>query len=133
MAIVYVDSVEEARSFYVEELGFQHLMGMLGKDGMLDYCSFTLGGAAVMFMRPAQAMPGTAAARGKRPVEFYIEVDGVDEYCERLKRRKIPLASPLKDQWWGDRTFTITDPFGYRLWFYETVNEARPPQGAKLI
>ena len=31
MAMIYVDSVEEARAFYVDKLGFHHMMGMLGK------------------------------------------------------------------------------------------------------
>lgn len=31
MAMIYVDSAEDARSFYVDKLGFTHMMGMLGK------------------------------------------------------------------------------------------------------
>ena len=42
MAMIYVDSVEQARSFYVEKLGFTHMMGMLGKDGLLDFCTVSL-------------------------------------------------------------------------------------------
>ena len=40
MAMIYVDSVEDARAFYVDRLGFQHMMGMPGKDGQLDFCTF---------------------------------------------------------------------------------------------
>jgi hypothetical protein len=50
--MISVDSVDEVREFYVEKLGFDHMMGMLGKDGRLDFCTVTLGGAKVMFMRP---------------------------------------------------------------------------------
>jgi hypothetical protein len=32
MAMIRVDSVEEARAFYVDGLGFHHMMGMLGKE-----------------------------------------------------------------------------------------------------
>ncbi len=53
MAMIYVDSVEDARAYYVEKLGFSHVMGMLGKDGQLDFCTVSLGGARVMLMRPA--------------------------------------------------------------------------------
>jgi len=48
MAMIYVDSVEDARGFYVDKLGFTHMMGMLGKDGQLDFCTVSLGGARVM-------------------------------------------------------------------------------------
>jgi hypothetical protein len=69
MAMIYVDSVEHARSFYVDKLGFTHLTGMLGKDSMLDFCTVMLGRARVMLMRPAEEMPGTAANGEKPPVE----------------------------------------------------------------
>jgi hypothetical protein len=32
-----------------------------------------------------------------------------------------------------DRTFKIQDPYGYQLWFYQTVAEPKPPQGAKIV
>jgi hypothetical protein len=27
----------------------------------------------------------------------------------------------------------VLDPNGYQVWFYETVGEPRPPQGAKIV
>jgi len=44
-AMISVDSVDQARAFYHDKRGFGHLMGMLGKDGQLDFCTVTLGGA----------------------------------------------------------------------------------------
>jgi hypothetical protein len=52
MAMIYVDSVEDAPSFYVDKLGFSHIMGMLGRDGLLDFCTVMLGGARIMLMPP---------------------------------------------------------------------------------
>lgn len=133
MAMVYVDSVELARAFYVEKLGFTHLMGMLGKDGQLDFCTVTLAGARIMLMRPPEAMAGTNATGEKRPVEFYIEVADVDAYFEQLKQQKVKATTPLAEQWWGDKTFTIQDPFGYTVWFYQNVAEPQLPAGAKIV
>ena len=132
-AMISVDSVEDARAFYVSKLGFAHQMGMLGKDGMLDFCSVALNGARIMLMRPPEGMPGTAATTEKRPVEFYMEVDDVEAYHEQLTQQKIKPTTPLTDQWWGDRTFTIMDPFGYQIWFYQNVAEPKLPQGAKVV
>ena len=133
MAMIYVDPVEEARSFYVDKLGFDHLMGMLGKDGLLDFCTVALGGARIMLMRPTQEIQVTSATTAKLPVELYLEVADVEAYHEQLKRQKIRPTTPLTDQWWGDRTFTIVDPFGYQIWFYQSVAEPKLPQGAKVI
>ena len=133
MPMIFVNAVDQARDFYIEKLGFNHQMGMLGKDGRLDFCTVTLGGAKIMFMRPQESMEGTEATSSKRPVEIYIPVSDVDAYHDRLKKNKVKLTSPMTDQWWGDRTFTVTDPFGYQIWFYQTVAEPIPPEGAKIV
>ena len=133
MPMISVDSVDQARAFYVDQLGFGHMMGMLGKDGQLDFCTVTLGGAKVMFMRPQEPTQGTSATSAKRPVEIYLEVADVDGYHKQLAAKKIKVTSSLTNQWWGDRTFTVMDPFGYQIWFYQTVGEPIPPKGAKLV
>lgn len=131
--MIAVQSVDSARSFYVDKLGFGHMMGMLGKDGQLDFCTVTLDGAKVMLMRPQQKVEGIAPSATKRPVEIYLEVANVNSYHNDVKKRGVTITNPLTDQWWGDRTFTVMDPFGYQVWFYQTVAEPKPPQGAKLV
>ena len=133
MPMISVESVDRERTFYVEKLGFSHMMGMLGKDGQLDFCTVTLGGARVMLQRPQQRVEGTNATSSRRPVELYIEVDNVNEYHDQVKKRGAQISDPLTDQWWGDRTFTVMDPFGYHIWFYQTVGEIKPPSGAKIV
>ena len=133
MPMISVDSVDQARAFYVDKLGFSHLMGMLGKDGQLDFCTVVLGGAKVMLNRPQEEMPGTGPTTTKRPVEIYLEVEDVEEFHNQVKKRGVKIIDPLTLQWWGDRTFKIMDPFGYQTWFYQTVGEVKPPKGAKIV
>ena len=33
----------------------------------------------------------------------------------------------------GRSHFIVQDPFGYRVWFYQTVGEMKPPSGAKVV
>ena len=132
MAMIYVDSVEQAREYYVDKLGFTHMMGMLGKDGQMDFCTVTLGGARIMLMRAVDGLTGTNLTSQKRPVELYLEVENVDGYFEQVKKNA-KATTPLTDQWWGDRTFTIQDPFGYQVWFFQTVADLRIPPGAKIV
>jgi uncharacterized glyoxalase superfamily protein PhnB len=133
MPIINVDSVDEVHKFYTEKLGFQHQMGVVGKDGGLDFVTVVRSGVRIMFARPQEKMGGTARAEGRRPVDIYVEVEDVDGYHDTLKQRGIRITSPLTTQWWGDRTFTIQDPYGYQLWFYQPVAEPKPPQGAKVV
>ena len=43
MPIIAVPSVDATRNFYVDTLGFRHVMGMIGKDGQLDFLRGRLG------------------------------------------------------------------------------------------
>jgi uncharacterized glyoxalase superfamily protein PhnB len=130
MPIIAVESVDAARNFYVDTLGFEHVMGMIGKDGQLDFCTVVLGEARVMFSRAVGAPP---RATGKQPVEIYLEVEDVGALHKRLKTKGVTISDPLSLQWWGDRTFKVLDPHGYEIWFYTNVAEPKPPQGAKLV
>lgn len=130
MPIIAVGSVDEVRNFYVDKLGFQHVMGMVGKDGQLDFCTVVLGEARIMF---ARAPVGSGTPEGKRPVDIYLEVGDVDALHQRLAQNGVAISDPLKVQWWGDRTFKVRDPNGYEIWFYTNVAEPKPPQGAKLV
>jgi PhnB protein len=130
MPMIVVKSVDAIRNFYVDVLGFTHVMGMVGKDGQLDFCTVVLGEARIMFMRAPSNLPQHA---GKQPVEIYLEVDDVDALHGRLAKKSVPISDPLTLQWWGDRTFKVLDPNGYEIWFYTNVAEPTPPQGAKLV
>jgi uncharacterized glyoxalase superfamily protein PhnB len=130
MPIITVGSVDDTRSFYVDQLGFTHAMGVVGKDGGLDFCTLIKDGARVMFSRNPN---GPSAAATKQPVELYIEVENVNAYHDALKKKKVSILDPLTTQWWGDRTFKVTDPSGYVLWFFEHVSDPVPPAGAKIV
>ena len=130
MPMITVTSVDDIRNFYVDRLGFSHVMGMVGKDGQLDFCTVVMGEARVMFMR---APSEVTSPPGKQPVEIYLEVEDVDALHNRLKKSGVAISDPLTLQWWGDRTFKVLDPNGYEIWFYTNVAEPKPPQGAKLV
>ena len=93
---VVVDDVEKLRGFYIDKLGFGHMMGIVGKD---------------------------------------IEVADVDAYHDQVRGR-VQVKEPLKTQWWGDRNFGVDDPYGYRLWFYKTVQafaDVKIPAGVTVV
>jgi len=133
MPIISVGSVDAIRTFYVEKLGFDHMMGVVGKDVQLDFCTVVLNGARLMFMRRPDGAPVTRPSAGRQPVEIYLEVADVDRQHDRLKKAGVEITDPLKNQWWGDRTFKVMDPYGYEIWFYQTVGEVKPPEGAKIV
>ena len=133
MPMISVDSVDALRSFYVEKLGFSHMMGVVGKDGQFDFCTVVRDGAKVMLMRPQERVDGAAPSTAKRSVEIYLEVADVDGLHAEVRKKGVQVTLPLETQWWGDRTFAVMDPYGYQIWFYQTVAEPKPPQGTKIV
>ena len=132
MPIIAVQSVDEIRNFYVEMLGFDHVMGVVGKDGQFDFVTVVKDGARIMFARGADAA-GKKFIGAKQPVEIYLEVSDVGAYHEQLKKKRVKITDPLTMQWWGDQTFKVLDPYGYEIWFYQTAGEPKPPQGMKIV
>ncbi|MBX3119815.1 MAG: VOC family protein [Fimbriimonadaceae bacterium] len=127
MPMLQVDSVDQARAFYVDVLGFDHYMGIVAEDGQLDFVSVHLGGGKIMLTRAEKPLNGATP-----PVQLYFQVADVNAYHETIKAKGIEV-SPLEDMWWGDRLFIVTDPSGYKLWFYQTVAEPAPPEGMKIV
>ncbi len=134
MPIITVESVDQIRTFYVETLGFNHVMGVVGKDGEFDFCTVVKDGARIMFARAPGKAPGSKSGAAKQPVEIYLEVADVVEYHDHLRKKKgAKITEALTTQWWGDKTFKVMDPYGYEVWFYETTGEPKPPQGMKIV
>lgn len=132
--IIAVESVDEIRSFYVETLGFDHVRGVVGNDGQFDFCTVAKEGARIMFARAPGKGPETTSAVAKQPVSIYLEVADIERYFGQLSEKKgVKVTESLATQWWGDRTFKVIDPYGYELWFYQTVGTPKPPQGAKIV
>jgi uncharacterized glyoxalase superfamily protein PhnB len=123
----FVESVDAMRSFYIDSLGFEHTMGMIGKDGQLDFAIVQRGGAMLMLSRPQD---GRITAG---PVEIYVEVEDVDVYHGELAARGVAIIQAPETQWWGDRNFSLADPAGHTIWFWKTVADMQPPPGVTMI
>jgi len=63
MPIIVVPSVEEVQSFYVDTLGFDHVRGVVGKNGQFEFCTVAKGGARIMFVRTPGREPQRQASR----------------------------------------------------------------------
>lgn len=126
MPIVSVRSVDETRDFYVERLGFDHLMAVLGNDGQLDFCTVLREGGRLMFNRATEDMHGLPVT------QFYFQVSDVAAYRDQLQASGAD-PSPLEDMWWGDRVTIVEDNNGIKLWFYQQVGEVNPPEGMKIV
>lgn len=121
--ILYASSIEQSVAFYQEHLGFELRFAMTGDGGRMVHASLVKDAVTIMLgykeaEHPDQRLGGGAV--------LYTYVDDVDGYFEQVVAAGTALTEALTDQYWGDRTFTVTDPDGYVLTFAQTVRAFDP-------
>jgi PhnB protein len=120
MPILAVKDVDASVDFYTNKLGFHHDFSMPGPDNKTFFAGVSLGKAAFGF----SAEPD--AAKGGEGVVFmvYVADDAdLDAYYADVQRRGAEIEQPIKDEYWGDRVFSLRDPTGYYLTFCKTVKQ----------
>jgi uncharacterized glyoxalase superfamily protein PhnB len=130
----WIEEVETLRDFYLEKLGFGHMMGIVGKDGKFDFGIVQRDGIMVMMGRPQSPGAGiTKGQAGARPLDIYFYLPNVDAFHDEVRSHGVAVTEALSTQWWGDRTFAVKDPYGYSLWFCQTVGAPAPPPGVTMV
>ncbi len=103
-------------------IGFQEL-GRFDDDGVVNWGMLSFGNAQLML----GMLHG--AASGRKPVSLWFYTDAVEEIYRLLKARQLEAARTgrpgiefehdIYDPFYGGREFTIRDPDGYALTFYQ--------------
>jgi PhnB protein len=120
---LYVSSIEEAVEFY-GRIGFGLEFAMNGENGRMMHASVQQG--EVRFMFGSNCEGYAVDRRGAGSPELYINLADVDAYFDRVRGSGAEILEEVTDQFWGDRTFTIRDPWGHILTFAQTVRAFDP-------
>ena len=54
---------------------------------------------------------------------FDLGEHDIDRYFQEVKKAGAKFVEEIKDQFWGDRNFTVEDPDGYILTFSKHVKD----------
>ena len=71
-------------------------------------------GAELCFMQPQDDSP----RHNGQGVMLNVHVDDVDGEYVRLQQLGLSVANPPVSNPWGDRSFTVSDPMGNRVYIY---------------
>jgi len=84
-------------------------------DGKIGHAELELGGSMIML---SDAFPDMGVKSpidlGGSPVTMLVYVDDVDDVFDRALEAGAKEISPVKDQFYGDRTGQLEDPWGHR-------------------
>jgi PhnB protein len=119
-AYLIVDGAAAAIDFYKKAFGAKEIGRLQNPDGKIGHADVMIGAGHVMLADAAPEMGARAPeAFGGSPVSLCIYVEDVDQVVERAVAAGAKLTRPVADQFYGDRTGGLTDPFGH-IWYVMT-------------
>jgi PhnB protein len=123
-----VRDAAKAIDFYKEVFDAVELMRLTGPDGKIGHAELRIGNARVMLAdeMPEMGYRGPLALGGSA-VSLLLYVDDVDRRFERALAAGAESKRPVADQFYGDRSGTLVDPYGHQ-WSLATHKEDVPQQ-----
>ena len=122
----------DAIDFYKKAFGAAEIMRMPGPEGKLGHAEIRIGGSRIMLADEYAPMDFLGPlSRGGTTVHLHVYVKNVDGVIERAVAAGAKLVRPVQNQFYGDRTGSVQDPFGH-VWHLAThVEDIAPAEMRK--
>ena len=127
-----VDRAADALDYYKNVFAAEELMRMPGPDGKVMHAEIRIGDSMVMladeFPQMGALSPKTIGGSG---VGFCLYVEDVDTVFQRAIEAGGTEERPLQDQFYGDRSGTLIDPFGHKWTVSTHIEDVSPEEMEK--
>lgn len=124
-----ITGAAEALDFYQRAFGAEVLMRLKQPDGRIGHAEIRIGKAVVMladeFPEMGFASPKTL---GNSPVGLMLYVEDVDARFEQALAAGGQELRPMADQFYGDRSGTLIDPFGHMWTLASRLEDLAPAE-----
>lgn len=116
-----------AIEFYKKAFGATELMRMAQPDGTIGHAEIKIGDSPIMLAEEVPEMGARSPqSLGGSPVSILLYVEDVDALFSQAVAAGAKVLRPVKDQFYGDRSGGVTDPFGH-VWYIATHKEDLSP------
>ena len=120
------DNAAQAIDWYKKALGAQEKARAVSPDGQIMHAELEIGNSRIYLN---DAMGGGKSAKAfpdSPPISLWLYVPDCDTVFNRAVKAGAQVApgpmGQLSDQFWGDRSGTLTDPYGFQ-WTIATHKE----------
>ena len=122
-----IDGASDAIAYYKKAFNATELFRM-EHQGKIGHAELKIGDSPIMLAdeQPALGYRGPKSLGGT-PVSLMIYVEDVDTIYKQAIAAGGNEVKPLQDQFYGDRSGTLTDPYGH-LWTVATHKEDVTPE-----
>lgn len=128
-----IKGAAQAIEYYKKVFGATEVARMNMPDGKVGHAELQIGDSRIMLGDENPGMGqgyASAATIGASPVSLYLYLPDVDRVVENAVAAGAKMLKPVEDQFYGDRSGFIQDPFGH-LWGIATHVEDVSPQEMK--
>jgi PhnB protein len=123
-----VNGAARALDFYKQAFGATELMRFADPSGRIGHAEIKIGDSVVMLAdeHPGRGFHGPQG--GRSPVGLMIYVPDVDTVFNRAVAAGAQVFDAVKDQFYGDRSGTLIDPFGHWWTVATHVEDVAPDE-----
>lgn len=124
-----VKGAAEAIAFYKRAFGASELLRVLGPGGVLMHAEIKIGDSIIMLADEFPQMDALSPKTiGGSPVGLMLYLPNVDEVFQRAIAAGAKELRPLQNQFYGDRSGTVEDPFGHKWTVATHVEDVTPEE-----
>lgn len=126
-----VKGAADAIAFYKHAFGATEMLRMADPQGRVGHAEIKIGDSVIMLAdeHPAMGYRGPRSLGGSS-VSILLYLEDVDSVFERAVKAGAKAQRPVANQFYGDRSGTLEDPFGH-VWTVATHVEDVPPEEMK--
>jgi len=131
---LYVRSAAGAIEFYKSVFGAAEIVRMAGPDGRIMHAELKIGDSIVMLAdeNPSMGIMSPQTIGGFSG-GLHLYVENVDAVITKAVESGAKPLRPIKNQFYGDRSGTLLDPFGH-MWSVAThVEDVSPEEMRKRM
>jgi PhnB protein len=127
---LHTRNASDAIAFYEAAFGARETYRLIEPGGTrIGHAELDFDGIKVMLADefPEFGVKGPEAIGGT-PVTVQLQVDNADAAIDRALKAGATLERPVQDQFYGERTGTIRDPFGHRWSIGHRIEDVSPTE-----
>ena len=123
-----MQDADAAMAFYAKVFQAEQIVRLAGPDGKLMHAEIRIGDSILMMANGCDRMNmNTPQHYGGTTVSMVLYVPDVDAVVALAVAEGAEIIFPVKDQFYGDRSGTLKDPFGH-IWTVSTHVEDPTPE-----
>jgi PhnB protein len=131
---LFVKSAARAIDFYTNVFGAMEIVRMAGPNGKIMHAEVRIGDSIVMLAdeNPQNGVMSPQTVGGYS-VGLHLYVENVDAVMQKAVENGAKALRPIKNQFYGDRSGSLLDPFGH-MWSVAThVEDVSPEEMRKRM